>query len=299
MAEHELDVYPSRVALEPGVTSRADPVVYGSPSTGPLSAEVLAQYDRDGYLVFDELFTAEEVQRLRLAVDTLRSSAAILKRPEAIHEPSGDGLRSIFRVHELDEVLSALVRDQRLVAVAAQLLGSGVYIHQSRVNFKPAFVGKEFYWHSDFETWHVEDGLPRMRALSISLNLTDSNEFNGPLMVIPGSHRSFVACVGETPENHYKESLKRQQYGVPDRSILKELVAEKGLVAPKGKAGSVVLFDCNLMHGSSSNISPYARSSLFIVYNSLKNAPRTPYGGRPPRPDFIASRELAPLTAGA
>src|SRR5690606_14002734 len=147
--------------------------------------------------------------------------------------------------------------------------------HQSRVNFKPAFVGKEFYWHSDFETWHVEDGLPRMRALSISINLTDSTDLNGPLMVIPGSRRSFVACVGETPENHYQESLRRQQYGVPDPRVLTEL-AQTGIVTAKGKAGSVVLFDCNAMHGSNSNITPFPRCSLFIVYNSVENTPQRP-----------------------
>src|SRR3546814_1749367 len=94
-----------------------------------------------------------------------------------------------------------------------QLLGDEVYISQSRLNYKPGFRAKEFYWHSDFETWHVEDGMPRMRALSISVTLTDNLETNGPLMVMPGSHRTFVACVGATPEDHYKSSLKRQDYG--------------------------------------------------------------------------------------
>src|SRR3546814_19751740 len=72
------------------------------------------------------------------------------------------------------------------------------YIHQSRLNYKPGFKGKEFYWHSDFETWHVEDGMPRMRALSMSVLLAENTPHNGPLMLIPGSHQSFLTCVGET-----------------------------------------------------------------------------------------------------
>jgi hypothetical protein len=47
-----------------------------------------------------------------------------------------------------------------VVGPARQLLGSDVYVHQSRVNFKPGFNGQDFYWHSDFETWHAEDGMP-------------------------------------------------------------------------------------------------------------------------------------------
>ncbi|MES8739290.1 phytanoyl-CoA dioxygenase family protein, partial [Cutibacterium acnes] len=73
-------------------------------------------------------------------------------------------------------------------------------IHQSRINLKNGFNGKEFYWHSDFETWHVEDGMPNMRAVSCSITLTDNTVYNGSLMVIPGSHKYFVSCVGETPE---------------------------------------------------------------------------------------------------
>lgn len=295
MAELERDLYPSRVADAPSVLSRKDPVVYGTPQAGPLSADLLFRYEREGYLVLQGLLSDGEVSALKAAVDALCRSSMVLACEETIREPSSDEIRSIFRVHELHDTITRIARDPRLAGIARQILGSDVYIHQSRVNFKPAFFGKEFYWHSDFETWHVEDGLPRMRAISLSISLTDNNEFNGPLLVIPGSHRRFVACVGKTPENHYQESLKRQRYGVPDPASLRELTAESEIVAPKGPAGSIVLFDCNLMHGSGSNISPFPRCNLFLVYNSVENTPRAPYGGMPPRPAFIASRNFTPL----
>jgi ectoine hydroxylase len=179
---------------------------------------------------------------------------------------------------------------------ARQILGSEVYIHQSRVNLKPGFSGKEFYWHSDFETWHQEDGMPRMRALSVSIALTDNYPFNGPLMVIPGSHKTFVACVGETPEDHYKQSLKRQEYGVPDHDSLRRLTEQGGIAAPTGAAGSAVIFDCNTMHGSNGNITPLPRANAFLVYNAVSNALGDPYGAPRPRPGFIATRgRVAPL----
>jgi ectoine hydroxylase len=194
-----------------------------------------------------------------------------------------------------------LASDARLVNIARQILGDEVYIHQSRLNLKPGFLGKEFYWHSDFETWHVEDGMPRMRAVSCTILLTENNEFNGPLMLIPGSHKHYISCVGETPSDHYKQSLQKQEYGVPDPTSLEFLVERGGIQAPKGPAGSVVLFDCNTMHGSNSNISPYPRSNLFVVYNSLENALGKPRFGLNPRPEYIATREdvrpLMPLTA--
>jgi len=175
-----------------------------------------------------------------------------------------------------------------------QILASDVYIHQSRVNLKPGFAGKEFYWHSDFETWHVEDGMPRMRAVSCSILLTENYEFNGPLMLVPGSHRKYVTCVGETPDDHYQMSLRSQQFGVPDHASLTSLVEEGGITTATGPVGTVLLFDCNVMHGSNGNITPFPRSNLFFVYNSVANQVVDPFCGKKPRPEFVASRQQQP-----
>jgi ectoine hydroxylase len=72
---------------------------------------------------------------------------------------------------------------------------------------------------------------------------------------------------------------------------LRFMVKRGGIQAPKGAAGSVLLFDCNTMHGSSSNISPFPRNNLFFVYNSTDNILGNPRCGLTPRPEFIASRQ--------
>jgi ectoine hydroxylase len=137
-----------------------------------------------------------------------------------------------------------------------------------------------------------------MRTVSVSINLMENNEFNGPLMLIPGSHESYVACIGATPDNHYKQSLKQQQYGIPDEASLRLLESKSGIVAPKGPAGSVTIFDCNTMHGSNGNISPYPRCNVFFVFNSVENQPVAPFCGKSPRPAFIAARgNISPIQA--
>jgi ectoine hydroxylase len=146
--------------------------------------------------------------------------------------------------------MARLACDAHLVDTARYLLGSEVYVHQSRLNYKPGFYGKEFFWHSDFETWHVEDGLPRMRTLSVSINLTDNLQYNGPLMLVPQSHLRYVSCAGETPLDHFKVSLKRQEYGVHPADILQQLVGEGGIPLVTAPAGTATFFDCNTMHGS-------------------------------------------------
>jgi ectoine hydroxylase len=267
-------------------------VVYGDGAYAQaLSDRQLDAYANDGFLMIEDLFSPCEVQVLLDEIQHMGRNSNILNREEAITEPSSDALRSVFRVHELSPLLSGLARDRRLIHAARQILGSEVYIHQSRINMKPGFKGEAFYWHSDFETWHVEDGMPAMRALSCSLLLTENNACNGPLMLVPGSHRHFIACQGETPQDHYRSSLKKQEYGVPDPISLQLLVEQGGLRAMTAGAGSVVFFDCNTMHGSNGNISPWPRANVFMVYNSVENRLGPPKYGLAPRPEHIAARD--------
>lgn len=292
------DRYPSRLDSKPHLTGRLDPVVYGTPADGPLNAEQLEFYADNGYLTFEQLFAADELEAYVAELHRLRGSDAVKNAPETITEPGSGEVRSIFAVHESNELLRRLCQHPKLAAIARQLLGGSIYIHQSRINYKPGFKGKEFYWHSDFETWHVEDGMPSMRAVSCSISLSPNNEHNGPLMVIPRSHRKFLSCVGRTPEEHYKQSLKAQEYGVPDNASLTRMVEEGGIVAPKGPTGSVTFFECNIMHGSNSNITPWPRSNVFVVYNSVENALVDPFCGLKPRPQFIANRrDFSPIPA--
>ena len=237
-----------------------------------------------------ELFNPEEVDYLFNAMQGMREEFTNAGRKEVIAEPGSGEVRSIFNVHRLNDIFANLVRDPRVLNVAREILGSEVYIHQSRINYKPGFTGKEFYWHSDFETWHSEDGMPAMRALSCSILLTDNSECNGPLMLIPGSHHHYVSCMGETPDENYKKSLKKQEVGVPDPILLRYLADMGGITSCAGKAGSVVFFDCNTMHGSNGNITPYPRSNVFFVYNSIANQLDEPKGGLTPRPEFVAAR---------
>lgn len=289
-----VDLYPSRVGPSPSLEARLDPVLHdqrGTATPGPLSPEQLAAFDRDGFLVLEAAFSDGEMDACRRELDAIGRDPERRTRPETIIEPGSDAVRSVFAVHRSSEVFADLATDPRIIEPARQILGSDVYVHQSRVNLKPAMTGKEFFWHSDFETWHVEDGMPRMRAVSASVAMTENNEFNGPLMLVPGSHRWYVTTVGETPDRHYETSLRRQEIGVPDAESLRRLVDEGGIVAPKAAAGAVVLFDCNTMHASGVNLSPYPRSNAFFVYNSTENAVVDPFSGQAPRPEHIATRQ--------
>ncbi|CDQ40816.1 ectoine hydroxylase [Virgibacillus salexigens] len=293
------DLYPSRQNNQPEILKRKDPVIYTDRSKdnqAPITKEQLDSYEKNGFLQIKNFFSEDEVIDMQKAIFELQDSNKDVASDKVIREPESNDIRSIFHVHQDDNYFQDVANDKRILDIVRHLLGSDVYVHQSRINYKPGFKGKEFDWHSDFETWHVEDGMPRMRAISVSIALSDNYSFNGPLMLIPGSHNYFVSCVGETPDNNYKESLKKQKLGVPDEESLRELTRiGGGISVPTGKAGSVTLFESNTMHGSTSNITPYPRNNLFMVYNSVKNRLVEPFSGGEKRPEYIAVREKQPV----
>ena len=287
------DVYPSRIKNTTEVYPRLDPVIHPSNIHVPplLKSEQVQQFREKGYLLLPGIFSESEVKQFREELSKLKNDNQLLKSPTAITEPDTGELRSLFKIHTDHAVFSEVAKDPRIADIARFILGGDVYIHQSRLNFKPGYRGREFYWHSDFETWHVEDGMPRMRAVSCSILLTDNDAKNGALMLIPGSHKEYVSCVGETPDSHYLSSLKKQEFGVPCDISLQYLSDKYGIECAEAQAGAVIFFDCNLMHGSNSNITPDPRSNLFFVYNHIDNMVFDPLCGKPPRPEFICARE--------
>ena len=73
---------------------------------------------------------------------------------------------------------------------------------------------------------------------------------------------------------------------------MRDQATKNGIFSAKAKAGSVLLFHSNIIHGSTINMSPFDRTVLMITYNSVNNKLEDKAN---PRPDFLASREFKPL----
>jgi ectoine hydroxylase len=285
------DKYPTRVTYSAAPIPRHDPTVWGEEVHGPLTQAALNGFSDQGYLERPETVSNgwlpllnEELGRLGAQLDRTD--------PRVIREPGDGGVRSVFEPHILSDLIAQVVQLDTVLPVARQLLGSDVYIHQARINFMPGFVGTGFYWHSDFETWHAEDGMPAIRAVSCSIALTDNFSYNGSLMVMPGTHRTFYPCVGATPENNHSTSLVRQEVGIPDQRILTQAAERHGIHQFTGPAGSALWFDANILHGSGSNITPFPRSNIFLVFNSVENQLTAPFASSTVRPEYLAARTI-------
>src|SRR3546814_4153428 len=79
---------------------RLDPVVHSSwDERAPITRAQAEQFDRDGYLVLDNVFSAEEVAALQTSAAKLLADPAALEDETVITEPGGREVRSIFKIH--------------------------------------------------------------------------------------------------------------------------------------------------------------------------------------------------------
>ncbi|MFZ9439675.1 MAG: phytanoyl-CoA dioxygenase family protein, partial [Hylemonella sp.] len=251
-----------------------------------LSREQLEQFDRDGYLFFPGLFTPEETQVLNNAVPELYS------RREAynVREKGSEAVRTNFAAHLYSEPFAKLARHPRMVEPVEALFGEKLYMHQFKINGKMAFEGDVWQWHQDFGTWLNDDLMPEPRAMNVAIFLDDVNEFNGPLMFIPGSHKKGVL--------EAQHDLRTTSYPLwtVDNALITQLVEraggkQGGIVSPTGPAGSMILFHSCLVHASTSNLSPWNRVSVYLSLCAVSNHIR-----RFKRPEYIAHRDFTPIT---
>jgi len=176
-----------------------------------------------------------------------------------------------------------------MIGPVEDLFGEKLYMHQFKINGKMAFEGDVWQWHQDFGTWLNDDMMPEPRCMNVAIFLDDVNEFNGPLMFIPGSHKKGVV--------EAKHDLSTTSYPLwtVDNKLISELVERGGgknggIVCPRGPAGSMILFHSCLLHASTSNLSPWNRVSVYLSLCAVSNHVR-----RFKRPEYITHREFTPI----
>jgi ectoine hydroxylase len=265
-----------------------------------LTEEQLGFYGENGFLLLPECFSAVEIGKMRAELPTLLGEDSQCR----VIEKEGGAVRSIYGPNIKNEIFRRLTCHPRMVEPARQILNGDVYVYQFKINIKSAFSGDLWDWHQDFIYWQKEDGVPSDRMISVAVFIDDVNEFNGPMFLIPGSHRQGTLevaarnVINADADSVYKDSpswisnlTANIKYQVGS-DVVSRLVSRFGIVAAKGVSGSALFFHSNLVHASPSNISPFNRVIAFATYNSVSNIP---ISGGCRRPDFLCSRDYSPL----
>jgi ectoine hydroxylase len=163
---------------------------------------------------------------------------ALYRRRDAcnVREKDSDAVRTNFAAHLYSEPFARLARHPRMVRAGAAPVGEALYMHQFKINGKMAFEGDVWQWHQDYGTWKNDDLMPSERAMNVAIFLDDVNEFNGPLMFIPGSHSRAWSTRSTTRRR------RAIRCGPIDNALIAQLVEraggkQGGIVSPKGRPG--------------------------------------------------------------
>jgi phytanoyl-CoA hydroxylase len=219
----------------------------------------IARYHETGYLVVPEVIEPELLARLRGALDALVADAASVSEHTDVydlepgHTPEQPKVRRIKLPHSHTPVFWELAQYPRMVGIMEKLLGpSGVRLQSSKINLKSPHYGSPVEWHQDWAFYpHTNDDM-----LAVGVMLDDAFMENGPLMVVPGSHK------GPTWDHH------SDGYFCGAMDPTRREVDFESAVPLMGKAGSMSFHHVRLVHGSAQNVSDKPRRLLLYEFSA-------------------------------
>ena len=215
-----------------------------------------ADFQKDGYVLLENVFSSEEVDTM---LDAVQGGSRVAETTRATTDASGKPAKLAIW-HELgDDIWTAVSTCPRIVNNVRILLGEEAAFFHGKVILKEAQEGGAWEWHQDYGYWY-NAGFMFPHLISAFIALDDCNQENGCLQVLRGSHK-----LGRL--DHIK--IGTQTCTDPPRIAQVEDKLER--VHCVMSPGSVLFFHCNLLHTSATNTSSEHRRSFIICYNALNN----------------------------
>ena len=219
-----------------------------------------AGFDRNGYLLLKNLFSQDEIAKMR---ECIEQSEDIAANSFSRSDGRGQGFKMCLWMQPGDDVLGVATRCEKLLGTSEQLYGGDEMYHMSsKLIMKDAGVGGAFVWHQDYGYFY-ENGCITPDMISVWLPLDPVRKINGCLEVLPGSHK-----MGR--QTHVGQGDLAQVDPSRQEAIEARYPKEYVEMDP----GDVLLFDANLLHTSGKNESKDMRRwALVLVFNKVANAP--------------------------
>jgi phytanoyl-CoA hydroxylase len=227
--------------------------------------ETIERYQRDGVIVVQGLLDDLMRQRMKqVLAGLIERSRGISTHDDVFdlepsHTAAEPRVRRIKKPHLVDPVFDEFARSPRLLAVLSALLGpSGVRLHGSKLNLKAPAYGSPVEWHQDWAFYpHTNDDV-----LAVGVLLDDATDENGPLLVLPGSHR------GPTYDHHGSDG---HFCGAMDP--LRDRLDFGTALALTAPAGSCSFHHVRAVHGSAQNRSTRSRNLLLYEFTAADAFP--------------------------
>ncbi|MCW8133000.1 MAG: phytanoyl-CoA dioxygenase family protein [Planctomycetota bacterium] len=227
-----------------------------------LNAEQVQRFDRDGFVLVENVFSPEEIAIL---IEEVEQGQRVKSKTSNMPDAAGRSSKLALWMDEGQDVFSAVSFNPRIVNNVRMLLREDVYHWHSKVMLKEPKVGGAWEWHQDYGYWY-NDGVLYPRMLSCMVALDPATKANGCLKVIPGSH-----LLGR-----FDHGRVGSQAGI-DRDRVNAVLERLPVHYCEAPSGSALFFHGNTFHSSEANTSDRPRRAFICCYNALANAP---YGGK-------------------
>lgn len=225
-----------------------------------LAPEELAIFKENGYLVIKNILTADGLEQMR------KECMIAWNAEKQAFDPNKSWLQNslLVNIHHQAPAVRDYYFEGPLVDIASQIIGPNIKGATSQLTFKMAGNTKPFGWHQDNGYGELEP----YNTLTTLTALDDTDQGNGCLWLIPGSHAGGQIRVNQTEEEKQKKS-----------EIIVE--ADDSLAVPmEMRAGDALIFNCWMLHKSDGNLSKdrdrrilflrYADADAVEVYNNRR-----------------------------
>ena len=224
-----------------------------------ITDEQVAFYHENGYLLIPNLLPDDVLQSLRVETDRIVAEAADLSDHNAqydledSHSPEEPRVRRLKSPSSHWPFFRELAQHPALMNVVTRLIGPNVRLQNDKLNMKAAEYGAPVEWHQDWPFYpHTNDDL-----LAAGVLLDDCYEVNGPLLVVPGSHKRPIYDHHHPEGGYFTGAVEPENF---------DWDMDRDLVSLEGPAGSVSFHHVRIMHGSALNRSENQRRLLLYGY---------------------------------
>lgn len=218
-----------------------------------LTLQQRSAYERDGYLLLEgrvptDVIAAmrEEISRFEAMASGLTASDARLDLEDS-HTPEAPRVRRVKRPDTQSAVFRDLMFSDHILAPVRDLIGPNLRLQTSKLNMKSAGFGAAIEWHQDWAFYPQTND----DVLAVGVLIDDMKEENGPLMVLPGTHRGPV-------HDHHADGVFA---GGMDLAAAR--LSQKDAAVLTGPAGSLTIHHARIVHGSAVNRSDRPRRICF------------------------------------
>ncbi len=203
-----------------------------------LTADQIAEYNRDGFVQPFDIFDASEIDEIRAYFDRLMGD---------LGEAGAYGINCYqARMAGIWDIAT----DPRILDHVQDIIGPDIICWATAILSKKPHDPKQVPWHQDASFWSLSPA----RTVTVWLAIDDADEENSAMRFIPGTHDKGALETAGTDESavFHKGTANAEAMGTPFTNSL--------------KAGQISLHADMLVHGSRANTSDRRRCGLTLRY---------------------------------